>query len=153
MTVADLTLSLHDPEQSLNGFVVRVRVLAGVFHDVINGPFANAPQDLQQTKFCGRGKYQLLGLPDFPHCNDCATKGPQGQQPFEARCRLHGLGKHDHSCVGNSHLSSMRSPVDRRLELLLIVNDIQGPAQLPVLVVRVEQKEEVPARLFSLKPR
>src|SRR5438128_2045597 len=79
MTVDDLPLSLHDPKQSLHGLVVRARVLAGRFHDVINGPFANAPQDLQHTKFCGRGKYHLLGLPDFLHRDDCATEGPQGQ--------------------------------------------------------------------------
>jgi hypothetical protein len=123
--------------------------LAGGFHDVINGPFANAPQDLQQTKFCGRGKYQLLGLPDFPHRDDCATKGPQGQQPFEVRWRFHGLEKHDHSCASNNQLSSMRSPVDWRLELLVIVNDIQRSAQLAVLSFGSSGMERFPPGLTN----
>jgi hypothetical protein len=103
--VTHLPLAFHDPQQSLNRLVVRARTLARRSHNVINGPFANAPQDLQQSKFCGRGKYQLLILPDFPHRDDCATEEAQGQRYFKSPLSALEPGKHGRSCASNKRLS------------------------------------------------
>ena len=65
--VIHLSLALHDPQPSLNSFVIWRWIFSRGHHNVLNGPFANSPQNLQQSKLPRRGEFYLLALLFLSH--------------------------------------------------------------------------------------
>lgn len=67
LSVIHLSLALHNPQPGLNSFVIWRCILARRQDNVLNGPFANSPQNLQQAKLSRRGEFYLLALLFLSH--------------------------------------------------------------------------------------
>jgi len=67
LSVIHLSFALHDPQPGLNRFVIWGWILASRKHNVLNGAFANSPQNFQQAKLPRGGEFYRLALRFVSH--------------------------------------------------------------------------------------